>query len=535
MPPRIRSHRIASVPLASIAIMTTIALSGCTAAEPGADARTVGIDFETVTIADLNSMLTSGETTAVELASAYVDRIGEVNTTGPSLRAVQSLVSTWREQAEEADERREDGSTLGPLDGVPVIVKDNIDIAGEVTSAGSLALADNVAPSDATIITKLREAGAVIIAKATMVEFAFWNGGTSWGYSSLGGQPLNPYDASYQTSGSSSGSGIAAAAGLAAITFGTDTGGSVVTPAEKMSLVGYRPTTGLVSRTGIVPITTFADTAGVMGRSVTDVALGAQAIAGVDESDPATAASEPYQGVDVAAGLSASSLDGRRIGVVSDSELSDDQLVLWNEAADALRAQGATVVPVDMTMTTFPFTATTYEFRRNLDDYLQDRTAADFPIKSVTQLADFYRENAGDTQKYGAGTLFGAEGVDLDADKAAYEAELTEAQATGRANVDGLVASLDLDAFMFAETSTVQFEAAIGSYPEVAVPAGYTASDRHPFSVVFMGKQWDDANLLDFAYSFEQGTELRQAPSVINPTMWRCVSGAEADSENCLA
>lgn len=513
------------------------ALTSCTAHSapaPTAPAAT-GLDFETVTVTQLGELLRSGKFTSVQLAQAYVDRIKEVNTSGPGLRAIQSLDPSWPEQAKAADERRAAGNSRGALDGIPVIVKDNIDVEGLATTAGSIALADNKAQSDATVTRNLRNAGAVILAKATMVEFAFWNGGGSWGYSSLGGQPLNPYDASYETSGSSSGSGIAAAAGLAAITIGTDTGGSVITPSEKMSLVGYRPTTGLVSRSGIVPITTFADTAGVMGKTVKDVAIGLTAIAGVDSADEATAASAPHQGTDYAGELSDTSLQGKRIGVVTATGLTADQQLLWDAAAASLAGQGATVVPVEMTMTGFPFTATTYEFRQNLDRYLQDRTAADFPIKSVGELAEYYRAHPADTQKYGASMLFNAESVNLDADRAAHDADLATAQSGARATVEGLFADLNLDAFMFSETSTVQFQAAIGSYPEVAVPAGYLGSDRRPYSVVFMGKQWDDSNVLSYAHDYEQATQLRQAPSAINPSMWRCVgSGMPGNPSLCL-
>jgi amidase len=506
---------------AAFLVATLTALTACTAPNAPTATTSAEIDYETATI--------------TQLAKAYVDRIKEVNSAGPGLRAIQAIDPSWRDQAKEADKRRAAGESRGALDGIPVIVKDNIDVKGMATTAGSLALADNSAQSDATVTTNLRNAGAVILAKATMVEFAFWNSGTSWGYSSLGGQPLNPYDASYETSGSSSGSGVAAAAGLAAITIGTDTGGSVVTPAEKMSLVGYRPTTGLISRHGIVPITTFSDTAGVMGKTVEDVAIGVKAIAGVDSADEATAAAAPYQDTDYAGTLSDTSLQGKRIGVVTPVKHTADEQLLWEKAVSSLTDQGATVVPVDMKMTDFPFTATTYEFRRNLDQYLKDRTAADFPIKSVAELADYYRGHPAETQKYGASTLFSAEKVDLDADLAAHDADLAAAQSSARSTVDGFLAELSLDAFRFSETSTVQFQAAIGSYPEVAVPAGYLRVDRHPFSVVFMGKQWDDANLLSYAHDYEQATKLRQTPSAINPSMWRCVgSVVPKDSPLCL-
>lgn len=517
-------------------LVVSVALSGC-ATVPSVAARpaAVTIDFETATIADLSKMLTSKSVSAVELAAAYVERIESVNTTGPSLRAIQSVVSTWKEQAKAADKRRKAGKSLGPLDGIPVIVKDNFDIQGQITSAGSLALADNVATSDAAVVDRLQAAGAVIVAKATMVEFAFWNGASSWGYSSLGGQPLNPYDASYETSGSSAGSGIAAAAGLAAITFGSDTGGSVITPSERMSLVGYRPSTGLVSRTGIVPITTFSDTAGVMGRTVTDVALGASAIAGIDQADPATLESAPYQGQDFAAKLTDTSLVGARVGVVEPVDATQDEVALWDASVQTLREQGATVVPIAVQFTDFPFATTTYEFRENLDAYLAERTAKDFPIKSVTELADFYRANAQTTQKYGAGTLFGAEAVDLEADRANAEATLASAQSASHATMDALYSGQDLDVLMFPETSTVHLFAPIGGYPEITIPAGYRTADRHPFGVVLVADRWDDASLFSYAYDLEQGSSPRSTPSELNPTMWRCVpGGALIDNRNCL-
>lgn len=510
-----------------------LVLSACAAPGTPGHASAPKIDFETATIAKLDALLDARRTSSVALAGAYVDRIRSVNTTGPSLRAVQSIVSDWKRQAAAADARRAAGESRGDLDGVPVIVKDNFDVKGQVTSAGSIALKDNVATSDSTVVKKLRDAGAVIIAKATMVEFAYWNGDTSWGYSSLGGQPLNPYDASFETSGSSSGPAVAAAAGLAAITFGTDTGGSVITPAERTSNVGYRPTTGMVSRTGIVPITTFSDTAGVLGRTVRDVAIGAAAIDGVDRSDPATAASAAHQDVDYAAHLTSRSLRGKRIGVVQPAGLSADQQKVWAASVSALRAQGATPVDVTLSMTAFPFDTTTYQFRENLDRYLATRTAKGFPYKSVQALADYYRKHPGTTQKYGASTLFAAADVDLTADRASSEAELASAQSDARTKVDALFAEQDLDALMFSDTSTVQLEAAIGSYPEVAVPAGYLASNRHPSSVVFMGARWSDADLLSTAYAFEQGTKARKSPSEINPTMWRCL-GNDRPAGLCL-
>jgi len=527
--------------IAALALSAVVVLSACTATAtptPTTSPRSLGIDFETATIAQLQAGLTAGDYSAVELSDAYVARIESVNTTGPSLRAVQSIVSTWREQAQAADARRKEGTTRGPLDGVPVIVKDNIDIEGQVTSAGSLALADNVAVSNSAVADRLKAAGAVIIAKSTLVEFAFWNGADSWGYSSLGGQPLNPYDASYSTSGSSAGSAIAAAAGLAAITVGSDTGGSVITPAAHLSVVGYRPSTGLISRTGIVPITDFADTAGVLGRTVTDAALGATALLGADEKDPATDLAARHPGLDLSSGLDTAALKGARIGIPAGLSLDDEESTLWAKSIETLQKAGATVVSVPWQATTHPFATVMYQFRTSLDRYLTERTASDFPIKDVSELADFYREHPQETQKYGADNLFTAEKVDVATGAAGADAVLEQARTAMTANVDGLVTQYDLDAFVFPESFAIVLEAPILGMPEISVPSGYQAKDRHPYGVTFLGERGDDARLFGYAYAYEQAGEPRKTPSEINPTMWRCLerpsTAEEQASEHCL-
>ena len=244
-------------------------------------------DLERATVAELQSQMAAGQLTSVQLTRAYIDRIAAVNARGPGLNAVRTLNPRALTDASLLDLERATGRLRGPLHGVPVLVKDNLDVAGLPTTAGSVALQNSVPDRDSTVVAKLRAAGAVIVGKTNLTEFAnFMTNGMANGYSSLGGQVLNPYDLDAGTSGSSSGSGAAAAAGLAAVTIGTETSGSIVSPAAQQGIVGLRPTVGLVSRAGILPISATQDTAGPMTRTVADAAAELQAIAGKDPGGP---------------------------------------------------------------------------------------------------------------------------------------------------------------------------------------------------------------------------------------------------------
>ena len=259
---------------------------------PGKEVATgVTLDFplETATVADLQAKMTAGTLTATQLTKAYLQRIALTNAEGPSINAVRKLNPKALDEAAALDAERAAGHVRGPLHGIPVIVKDNLDAAGIPTTAGSVALENSVPAKDSPVVAKLRAAGAVLLGKANLSEFAnFLTTGMPSGYSSLGGQVLNPYNADITPSGSSSGSGAIAAAGLAAITIGTETSGSIVSPSAAQGIVGLRPTIGLVSRTGIVPISATQDTAGPMTRTVADAAAELGAIAGKDPEDPAT-------------------------------------------------------------------------------------------------------------------------------------------------------------------------------------------------------------------------------------------------------
>jgi len=248
------------------------------------------IDLENVDIKQLQELLRSGEVTAVDLGEMYLERIKLLNTNGLGLNAVRSINPNWKEQAEAIDKARASGEELGKMAGIPVLLKDNIDVKGMATTAGSLALENSFPTEDAPVVKELKEAGAIILGKTNLHEFAGWvTFNSPGGYSSLGGMALNPYDVSLSPGSSSSGSAVAATVALSTITIGTDTGGSIMNPAALESLAAMRPTVGLISRTGIVPISDSQDTPGPMGRSVYDVAVALSAMTtGSDPNDEKT-------------------------------------------------------------------------------------------------------------------------------------------------------------------------------------------------------------------------------------------------------
>ena len=288
------------------------------------------VDLETATVAELTRSLDAKTITSVELTQGYLDRIAALNSRGPALAAVRALNPHALAEAEAADRRRD-----GRLRGIPVLVKDNIDVADMPTTAGSLALEHSYPAGDAELVANLRAAGAVILGKANLTEFAnFLAEGMPGGYSSLGGQVRNPYDAALSPSGSSAGSAVAAAAGLAALTVGTETNGSILSPAAANSIVGLKPTVGLVSGAGVVPIARSQDTIGPMARTVADAAALLTVL---------TARDTPLSGTDFTASLTRDALRGARIGVVRGGTGR-----LWSAARAALRDLGATLVPVEL-------------------------------------------------------------------------------------------------------------------------------------------------------------------------------------------
>lgn len=482
-----------------------------------------GIDLERAGVPALQAAMADGSVTSEQLVTGYLARIAAISSGGPSVNAIRSLNPHAVDDARTLDRERQAGRVRGPLHGIPVLVKDNIDMAGLPTTAGSLALERSVPASDAFVTARLRAAGAVLLGKTNLTEFAnFMTGGMPSGYSSLGGQVLNPYDASITPSGSSAGSGVAAAVGLAAVTVGTETSGSILSPSVANSLVGVKPTIGLVSRTGILPISSTQDTAGPMARTVTDAAILLGALAGRDDADPVTLQG-PAEPVDYAAALSTTALQGARIGVVGNTPTGGTGVVL--EAALAvLRAQGAEVVTATLTSGSLPPDVLTEEFERDLNAYLA-RLPSDAPMRTLADIVAFNLDHAADgTMKFGQTQLVASEAVDLadPATSSAYEAARTAALTASRSRIDAALAGGGLGALLFVSAGSAYIGAMAG-YPSVAVPIGYNPTNGRPVGITLLAGPYAEARLLGYAYDFEQAAAVWRPPAVMNPSLFRNV------------
>jgi amidase len=485
------------------------------------------VDLETATVPQLAELMDKGHLTSEDLVRAYLDRIQDLSVGGPSLNAVRAINPAALDEARAADAlRRKKRSQHGPLLGIPVLLKDNIDVKGMTTTAGSVALANSFPSVDAPLVTQLKKAGVVVLGKAKLTEFAnFLTNGMPSGYSSQGGQVLNPYDASQTPSGSSSGPAVAAAAGLATLTVGTETSGSILSPSSANSDVGIKPTVGLISRTGIVPIAASQDTAGPITKSVYDAAAELTALTGMDPLDPATAAN-PLVGHDFTGDLSTNALSGARIGVVANQvpATGTDNRTLWDAATAVLTAQGAVLVPVTLdTTSSIPggSTVLNYEFKRDLNTYLS-RLPHNAPMKTLADIIAYNTAHAGPALKFGQVLATTSQAKDLSpgsADTVKYLADRAQDLADSKGRIDALLAADNLTALLFANSGSAGIGARAG-YPSITLPAGYQASNRRPFNIAFLGPAWSEPTLVGYAFAYEQATTLRKPPSVINPSLF---------------
>lgn len=502
----------AGVAAAALAVAPSLA-----SAQP--ESEPFPLDLATAGVPEVQAGLESGSFTSVELVAAYLDRIETLSIDGPHLNAVRSINPGVYKEAAALDAERDDGSLRGPLHGVPVLLKDNIDAAGMPTTAGSIALAESFPAGDASLAAELKAAGAIILGKTNLSEFAnFITQGMPSGYSSLGGQVLNPYDASQTPSGSSSGSGVAAATGLATLTIGTETSGSILSPSQANSVVGVKPTVGLVSRTGVIPISASQDTAGPMVKTVYDAAAMLTAITSIDPEDPATSAN-PLDDVDFTATLSDTSLEGARLGFVSSNN------ELYQAALAELEEQGATLVPVTVGNTSAP-SILVQEFKRDMNAYLA-RLPEDAPIKTFDEIRQYNIDHP-EGQKFGQVWFDQGSAVDLSdpAQLAAYEAARDQGIAETRAAIDTVLESNDLDAIVSASGTTGV--GARAGYPTVSVPAGYASNNLRPSSIAFLGTAWTEAELLSLAYDYEQASLMRKTPEQVNPSLFRCITVSDS-------
>jgi amidase len=481
-----------------------------------------------VTVAQLASALAAGTLTSRAIVEAHLARIAELD---PYFGAIRRLDPTALEQADASDRVRAESAARGPLEGIPVLIKDNIDVAGQPTTAGALALEHSVPAVDAPLVAHLRAAGAVILGKTNLSELAnFLTEDMPSGYSSLGGQVLNPYDTSITPSGSSSGSGTAAALGLAPLTVGSETDGSITSPSAQQSLVGMKPTLGLVSRSGIVPIAPSQDTAGPMTRTVGDAAALLAVIAGVDPADPATADAGPTVAALRELVLDPGALAGVRLGIVR-GEVDDDdkpdplQLAVHEQALAALAAAGAELVDVSLPVTGHDdeMTVLHYEFAPSVDRYLA-ALGPDAPMRTLADIQAFNRAHADAALKFGQVHVDTAVAIDHDADRAAYQAARARDQAAAADALGGALGD-DREALVFPGASGCGWAARAG-WPSIVIPAGYAANNRRPVGIMLVGRAWTDARLLALAYAFEQAHPVRRPPAAINPSAFRRFAGA---------
>ena len=480
-----------------------------------------GLDLHVATVADMQRALEEGRVTSVQLVEAYVARIAAFDEGGPSLNSVQAVHPRAREQAAAMDAERAAGRVRGPLHGIPVLLKDNVGTSDMPTTAGSIALEANVPPENATVTARLREAGAVILGKAQLSEFANWVSlRMPNGYSSLGGQVVNAYTGG-DPSGSSSGSGVAASMALAAVTIGTETSGSILSPSNANSLVGLKPTLGLVSRAGVIPLAPSFDVPGPMGRNVLDVAATLGAIAGPDGRDAATAASAQHlpPGNDYVALLRDDALQGARLGY---DARYDDPLFL--QALDDLERLGATLVPIDANdldvVSVTEIGLIPNEFKASLNRYLAEEAGPGLPVKDLTGIIAFNQGHP-DKVKYGQDLLIASDASPGLAALMGPAAAPTIA--SSRRIADDAFAANDVDALVGPNAPYTSLGAAAG-YPTVVVPAGYDGAE--PQGLSFFGPAWSEGKLLGYAYAYEQGTHRRVPPTTLRPALLEGACGA---------
>lgn len=496
-------------------------------------------EVEGVGVAELQARMEAGELSVQHLVGMYLARIEALDRSGPMLNSVIELNPDALTIAIDLDRERAAGQSRGPLHGIPILIKDNIDTADKMlTTAGSLALVGSMPLEDSTTAAKLRAAGAVILGKTNPSEWANFRGSnSSSGWSGRGGQTKNPYMLDRNPCGSSSGSGAAPAASLCAVAIGTETDGSIVCPSHNCGIVGIKPTVGLTSRAGVIPISHTQDTIGPMGRTVADAAAVLGAMTGVDPRDPATADSEGHFETDYTQFLDAASLEGARIGVARAGVTGYSTEADWvfEQAITALRELGAEIIdPTDIPTATNPdagaaeFEVLLYEFKDDLNAYLTTRGPGS-PRTLAEVIAFNEAHQYEELQFFGQELMISAEAKGPLTDPAYLEALETSQRLSRQEGLDAVIAEFELDAiiaptgqptwpidlingdhFLGASSSP----AAMAGYPLVTVPMGYVWG--LPVGLTFMGLAWSEPTLIALGYAFEQGVQARHEPTYLN-------------------
>jgi amidase len=490
-------------------------------------------EFDEITITDLQDAMKSSKYTARSITEKYLARIGQIDKQGPAINSVIELNPDALSIADALDKERKDKGVRGPLHGIPVFIKDNIDTADKMmTTAGSLALLGSRPSKDSTVAQKLREAGAVIVAKTNLSEWAnIRSGHSTSGWSGRGGQTKNPYALDRNPCGSSSGSGAAVSANLCAAAIGTETDGSIVCPSSSNGLVGIKTTVGLVSRTGIIPISHSQDGAGPMCRTVRDAAIVLGVLTGIDEQDVATSESREHSYTDYLQFLKADGLRGARIGVVRKTFGFNEKVdKIMEDALDTMKKQGAILVdpaPIE-TAGKFgdsEFMVLLYELKADLNAYLA-RLGPNAPVKTLKDIIDFNERNREKEMPYfGQDTFLKAQEKGPLTTQEYLDALAKNHQLARKEGIDATMDKNNLDALIGPTggpawlTDHINGDsfgggsasaAAVAGYPNITVPAGFV--NGLPVGISFFGRAWSEPVLIRLAFAFEQATNIRKPP-----------------------
>ena len=516
-------------------VTATVIFIGCNS--PGGNEIKTGHDnswVEEMTISRLQAGYQEGDFSITDVVSAYINRIIELDINGPMLNSIIEINPDAMEIAEELEREMAEGKIRSPLHGVPVILKDNIDTEDNMpTTAGAIALINSYARNDSFIAAKLREAGAVILGKANLSEWANFRAMvSSSGWSGVGGQTRNPYVLDRNPCGSSSGSGVAVSANLCMVAIGTETNGSIVCPSNSNGIVGIKPTVGLLSRTGIIPISFSQDTPGPMARTVEDAVKCLGVMTGTDHLDAKTLASASRSETDYSKYLKTDGLRGKRIGFIKNSGgFSDKVDTLMARAVKDIIAGGAEVIEVEAPPArqydNASYQVLLYEFKDGLNKYLAG-LSDDVPVKSLKELIEFNRKDSTELKYFDQKILEQAEQKE-DLSSPEYKEALSEMlKGTREEGIDKLMNDNNLDA-LIAPTGSPAWKtdlilgdhfvggssslAAISGYPAITVPMGFVSS--LPVGITFFGKAWSEALLIEIAYSYEQATKHRRSPEYL--------------------
>ncbi len=521
-------------PLFIVVIILLLPAVSCTQQTGNSAATTHQFRFEEFTIEQLQQGYANGDFTVTDVVQAYLDRIDAIDDAGPMLNAVIQINPEAMDIAAELDAELKEGKKRGPMHGVPVLLKDNIDTHdGMETTAGSRALKGSHPLKDSFVAQKLRESGAVILGKANLSEWANFRGNlSSSGWSGVGGQTKNPYILDRNPCGSSAGSGVAVSANLCMLAIGTETNGSIVCPSTANGIVGIKPTVGLLSRSGIVPISFTQDTPGPMARTVRDAATALGALTGIDAADSKTAESEGKFLTDYTPFLKEDGLKGKRLGWYTSARGTHYKVdTLMQKAVDYIKSQGAEVIEIDNIYDreagSLSFQVLLWEFKDGLNKYFAS-LGDNAPVKSVEELIEFNNNDSIELLYYDQELLLEAQKKGSVESKEFLDIIEKMNRLVREEGIDKVMTENKLDAFIAptgspawktdlingdSYTVSSSSPAAVSGYPNITVPMGFV--EGLPVGISFFGRAWSEPLLLEIAYSYETGTKHRNPPEFI--------------------